>query len=131
MGRLLVERVGGGAGFGGTTVTGVLQKVLGNEAVSLAWVRAGLAPAVYALVDRCTSAEPRRRPPDGEAMRVALGQARLADPSVSIPPPHKTKPVASVAMASTHGAIGSAPTFSPPLGNAPSAELAAARAQHG
>ena len=91
MGAILYEMLAGAPAFGGNTVTEVLQRVLKSEIVPLASVRPGLSNEVYALVERCMSTTPSVRPQDAEAMRVALGAARMVPQGTLIPPPHKTR----------------------------------------
>jgi serine/threonine-protein kinase len=109
MGVILYEMLAGAPAFGGGTVTEVLQRVLRCEAVPLSAVRRGLSANVYALVERCMSPEPTKRPPDAETMRVALAQARLTEPGTSVPPASKTKSQ-NVAMAATQGSQPQQPT---------------------
>jgi hypothetical protein len=83
----------GAPAYSGATVTEVLARVLDGDAVPLAALRPGLPDAVYALVARCTSADPAQRPQDADAMRIALDGARLVPLGTAVPPPHRTQAV--------------------------------------
>ncbi|MEO8699759.1 MAG: protein kinase [Kofleriaceae bacterium] len=91
MGAILYEMLAGTPAFGGNTVTEVLQRVLKAESVPLRTLRAGLPEPVYALVERCMSPEPAKRPQDAEAMRSALAAARMVPAGTAIPPASKTR----------------------------------------
>jgi eukaryotic-like serine/threonine-protein kinase len=106
MGAILYEMLAGAPAFGGATVTEVLQRVLKGEITPLSSVRAGLPDAVYALVERCMSADPRQRPQDAEAMRLALAQARLVPYGTTVPAANRTKPDGVQGIASGSGPRG-------------------------
>ena len=123
MGAILYEMLAGTQAFGGSTITEVLQRVLQAEVVPLETVRAGLPPAVYALVARCMSTEPGERPQDAEAMRRALLEAQLVAPGTTVPPRFETRPDptprrAAEAIAPTEGRDTPMPQLAPVRGAA-------------
>jgi hypothetical protein len=77
MGAIVYEMLSGIPAYGGTTVTEVLAHVMRSEHPPLGTRREGLPDAVYALVERCMSREPIKRPQDADAMRIAVAEARL------------------------------------------------------
>ena len=97
MGAILYEMLAGSPAYSGTTLPEVLGRVLTAEVVPLAAIRGGLPDSIYALVERCMSVEPAKRPQDAEAMRLALHAAQLVPPGAAIPPARRTRVDAAAA----------------------------------